>query len=422
MPEVKTPDIRGINLNEPALFRLDNGIPVYIIDSGKQDLIRLELIFNAGYYVQSAPLQALTSGMMMKEGTSNYSSKEIAETVDHYGTYFETLIDQDTSCLCLYSLFKNLENVLPVLKEVVRNPVFPEEELSVFIAKNKQQFIIHSKKVEYQAKVNFNSNIFGYDHPYGRKADLKDFDLLNRDQIIDFYKTNYSSSNCKIFISGKSATDTLSLLNTHFGGDHWNINYDTNHNAIRQNPVTEKKQLIHKEDALQSAVRIGKPLFNKLHPDYSGLRVLMTILGGYFGSRLMTNIREDKGYTYGIGSGMVSLLNGGYMFISTETGIEHTSNTLKEIYYELDKLREEFVSPEELDLVKNYMLGEMLHNFDGPFDQADRYRSVVDYGLDFKYYRKSIDDIQKIEIYDLKQLAEKYLDPGSFYEVIAGKL
>jgi len=422
MPEVKTPDIRGINLNEPALFRLDNGIPVYIIDSGKQDLIRLELIFNAGYYVQSAPLQALTSGMMMKEGTSNYSSKEIAETVDHYGTYFETLIDQDTSCLCLYSLFKNLEKVLPVIEEVVRNPVFPEEELSIFIAKNKQQFIIHSKKVEYQAKVNFNSNIFGYNHPYGKKADLKDFDLLNRDQIVDFYRTNYSSSNCKIFISGKSATDTLSLLNTHFGGDHWNVNYNTNHNAIRQNPVTEKKQFIHKEDALQSAVRIGKPLFNKLHPDYSGLKILMTILGGYFGSRLMTNIREEKGYTYGIGSGMVSLLNGGYMFISTETGIEHTSNTLKEIYYELDKLREEIVSPEELDLVKNYMLGEMLHNFDGPFDQADRYRSVVDYGLDFKYYRKSIDDIQKIEPYDLKQLAEKYLDPDSFYEVIAGKL
>ncbi len=119
---------------------------------------------------------------------------------------------------------------------------------------------------------------------------------------------------------------------------------------------------------------------------------------------------------------MHSLLDGGYMYISTETGVEHTSNTLEEIYYELYKLRNEIVSSEELDLVKNYMLGEMLHNFDGPFDLADRYRSVVDYGLDFNYYSKSIDTIIKIEPQDLKQLAEKYLNPESFYEVIAGKM
>ena len=136
----------------------------------------------------------------------------------------------------------------------------------------------------------------------------------------------------------------------------------------------------------------------------------------------MTNIREDKGYTYGIGAGMHSLLNGGYMFISTETGVEHTSNALEEIYYELYRLRNEMVSSEELDLVKNYMLGEMLHNFDGPFDVADRYRSVVNYGLDFNHYKKSIDNILEIEPHDLKRLAEKYLDPDSFYEVIAGKL
>ncbi len=422
VPEVKTPDIKGINLFEPETFRLDNGIPVHVIDRGKRDLLRLELIFKAGYYVQSAPLLAFATGMMMKEGTSKYSSVEIAETIDHYGTYFENLIDQDMSCLCLYSMSENLKYVLPVIQDILLKPVFPEDELTVFRAKHKQQFIINSKKVEYQAKVNFNSNIFGHEHPYGQKVELKDFDLLSREQIIDFYQKNYSSSNCKIIVSGRSASDTIDLLNDYFGILNWSTKNGFEHNEPDQKPAAEKKQLIYKEDAIQSAIRIGKPMFNKLHPDYTGLKVLMTVLGGYFGSRLMSNIREDKGYTYGIGSGMVSLLNGGYMFISTETGIEYTSETLKEIYFELDKLRNEIISEEELELVKNYMLGELLHNFDGPFDIADRYRSVIEYDRDFKYYRESIESIKKISKDDLKQLAEKYLEPDSFYEVIAGKL
>ncbi len=422
IPEVKSPDIKGINLEEPQECILDNGIPVYVIDSGKQDLIRLDVIFKAGQYVEPAPLLALATGRIMKEGTSRYSSKEIAETIDHYGTYFESLIDQDVSCMCLYSLRKNLKKVLPVIKDVIMDPVFPVDELQIFTAKSKQQFIVNSKKVEYQAKVNFNSNIFGDEHPYGKKTELKDFDLLNRDQLVDFYQTNYSSANCKIIVSGKSASDTLDQINSHFGRDQWNISYSTDHKKHYQNPSQDKKQFILKEDALQSAIRIGKPLFNKLHRDYDALKVLMTILGGYFGSRLMANVREENGYTYGIGAGMNSLINGGYMFISTETGVEYTSDALKEIYYELERIRTETVSDEELELVKNYMIGEMLQNFDGPFDLADRYRSVIDYGLDFDYFRKSIDNILKIEPYELKQLAEKYLEPASFYEVVAGKI
>jgi len=422
VPEVRTPDIKGINLDEPQVYKLDNGIPVYVIDHGKQDLVRLDFLFKAGYYFQSDPLVALACGRMMKEGTSRYSSKEIAEVIDHYGTYFESLIDSDVSCFCLYSLKKNLEKVLPVIKEIIIDPIFPEEELLIFTAKSKQQFIVNNQKVEYQAKVNFNSKIFGDEHPYGKKDELNDFNKLNREQLLSFYQTNYSSANCKIIVSGKSASDTLDLINSQFGRDEWNISGTSDHNDPKQNPGEDKKHFILKEDALQSAIRIGKPLFNRQHPDYTALKVLMTILGGYFGSRLMANIREDKGYTYGIGAGLHSLINGGYMYISTETGVEYTSDTLKEIYYELEKIRTETISDDELGLVKNYMIGEMLHGFDGPFDLADKYRSVIDYGLDFKYFRKSIDDILNIEPHDLKKLAEQYLEPASFYEVVAGKI
>jgi len=171
---------------------------------------------------------------------------------------------------------------------------------------------------------------------------------------------------------------------------------------------------------LQSAIRIGAPSINKRHEDYQGLKVLNVILGGYFGSRLMKNIREEKGYTYGINSSVVSLNLTGLISISTEVSNKFTRCAIDEIYKEIRRLQSEPVDKEELSVVRNYMLGELVRMFDGPFASAESFRSAWEYGLDNSYYKRFADRIQSIEPDELKALAQKYYNTDDLYEVTAG--
>jgi predicted Zn-dependent peptidase len=210
-------------------------------------------------------------------------------------------------------------------------------------------------------------------------------------------------------------------LNDHFGGDDWRgtVNPTIVVPPIQTDP--EKEHLVHMDEALQSAIRVGKILFNKTHKDFQPLQILNTVFGGYFGSRLMSNIREDKGYTYGIGSGIVSLQNGGYFFISTEVGVDVCANALHEIYFEMDRLREELITKDELQLVKNYLLGTFLRSVDGPFAMAERFKGILQYNLGYDYFDKYIATIKAVSASELRDLANKYFDKNSMIELVVGK-
>jgi predicted Zn-dependent peptidase len=181
------------------------------------------------------------------------------------------------------------------------------------------------------------------------------------------------------------------------------------------------KALIEKDKVYQSAIRIGKILFNKHHPDFLAMQILNTILGGYFGSRLMKNIRENKGYTYGIGSMIVSLHHSGYFVIASEVGKDVCRAALKEIYKEMKILRETTIPEDELTVVKHYLMGEVIRMFDGPFALAESLKAIVEYGLDYDYYDKTIETIKHTTARQLLDLANQYFAPGTFTEIVAGK-
>jgi predicted Zn-dependent peptidase len=183
----------------------------------------------------------------------------------------------------------------------------------------------------------------------------------------------------------------------------------------------QRTHFIEKPDAIQSAVRVGRLLFNKKDPDYFKFQVLNTVLGGYFGSRLMANIREDKGYTYGIGSGLASLVNGGYFFISTEVGVDVTNNTLSEIYKEIKLLREQPVNNEELETVRNYVLGQFLRSVDGPYSLADKFKAIWEFGLGYDYFENYFKAVKTITPKEIQELANKYLQEEDLIELVVGK-
>lgn len=418
-PLFKTVD--KIEMIQATEKRLRNNIPVYAVNAGTQELIKIEFIFSAGMYQQHLPLQATTASAMLEEGTSKLSAAEIADAVDFYGAFLETGVSQDYASVVLYTLNKHMKSTLPVIEQLIKDSIFPQEEIDTHLQNKKQLFLVNNQKVATVARKRFGELLFGEKHPYGINVKEKDFDVINIHHLKDFYNAYYRANSCKIVLAGKVNDDVYTMLDEHFGGNDWLATNDLSRPGTAINSSREHEQLIYKEDAMQSAIRIGKILFNKTHPDYQPMQIVNTILGGYFGSRLMSNIREDKGYTYGIGSGMVSLKHGGYFFISTEVGVDVCKKATDEIYFELKRLRTEVLPEEELQLVKNYMLGTFLRSVDGPFAMAEKFKGIMEYNLGYDYFDRYIATIKAFSASDVMRLATTYLNEDSMIELVVGK-
>jgi len=402
--------------------RLKNNIPVYYINAGTADVVKIDFIFEAGTYYQPSALTASTANSLLTEGTTNYTSAQIAEKLDFFGSSVRLDVDKHTATVTVLSLRKHLPQTLEIVEDILKNANFPEHELQTYLMKRRQQFTVEMSKVEVLSHRRFTEVLFGEKHPYSRNVQLVDFEQEDlRANILTFYRNFYNSRNCKIIASGKISDDEIHLLENYFGGNDWIKDYRIFKPSYLFESSKTAKHFVAKDDAVQSAIRIGKPLINKLHDDFHGLQVLNTIFGGYFGSRLMSNLREDKGFTYGISSAAVSLKDTGFFIIATNVASEVCDDALQEIYFEAEELCRKAVPDEELRLVKNYLTGELQRMFDGAFALASSFKSILDFDLDYTYYDKLISTVKNITPNELKDLANKYLQPESFYEVVAGK-
>jgi len=173
-------------------------------------------------------------------------------------------------------------------------------------------------------------------------------------------------------------------------------------------------------ESLQASIRIGNRLFNRQHPDSHGLSVLNTLLGGYFGSRLMANIREDKGYTYNISSVVDFMQFDGCFYISTEVGNEFAQLALQEIYREMELLQTELVDEEELLMVQNYLMGNFLAALDGPFNVSEVVKIIVSEELPLSFFREGVQNVRDITAEEIQRLAQIYLQRDNMWEVIVG--
>jgi predicted Zn-dependent peptidase len=356
---------------------------------------------------------------MLEEGSANFTAAEIAEKFDYYGAYIQLTVDQNQGFVNVVTLGKYLPEILEVMEDMIKRSVFPEHELEVLIAKNKQKWLLENEKVRTLCQKKFTQVLFGDAHPYTINNKLEDFDRITRDELTKFYRKFYHSGNCHIIAAGKVDDAVLQMIDERFGGNDW-LGGKVEIPEYEINSSAEKKHHVVKANGIQSAIRVGKFWVPKTHPDYHALSVLVTILGGYFGSRLMTNIREEKGYTYGIGSFALTFKKASYLIISTEVGNEYVEPTLTEIAAEMKRLQNELISEDELETVKSYLLGEFLRDFDGPFALAGSFKAINDFNLDYSFYDNYLHVLRTVTSEELKQLALKYLNPEDFYTVVAG--
>lgn len=410
----------GFKINEPGKIMLDNGIPLYVINKGTQELVRISLVFGAGAWYEDLPFTAQACNLMLREGTSLMASAEIEEKLDFYGAFLETAVEQDNSYVSLYSLNKHVHELLPLIGDIIRQASFPEKEFEIMIGRQKQFLAVNEQKVNYLARTRFSALIFGPEHPYGTYRQSSHLKNINIAALKAFHHQHYTPGNCRIVVAGKVSDELISMINHTFGNKGWenellpSRDFDSSGNA-------KFKHYLVKKDALQAAIRIGKQLFNRTHPDFLGMQVLNTVLGGYFGSRLMTNLREDKGYTYGVGSALISLQHSGSFFITSEVDADSAHQAAEEVYREIDRLCTDLVPDGELQLVKNYLIGRFMRSIDGPFALADMLMSVLEPGLDMSYFNRYTEVVRSITATELRDLARKHLDPSTFHEIIVGK-
>lgn len=410
--------VEEVNLPKPNITYLDNGIPIYIINMGKIDATRIEVIFNAGRPYEHKPTVARATAALLKEGTKSYTSSEIAEMFDFYGGSIGTPIGMDSSSVVMYSLNKYLDKLLPLFAEIVWHPAFPEKELNTFVDNCIQDLQVELAKNEIVAFRQLTEAIFGENHPYGYNSKKENYKALTISDLEKHHKSYYHAGNAAIVLSGIVTQQAIDTINHLFG----QIKQERGNSLLLSDASRAKPSQIFlpKTDGSQTAIAIGCRLFNRKHADYVGMFVLNTILGGYFGSRLMNNIREDKGYTYNIASSLEVSAHDGYLYISTEVGNEFTKETLNEIYQEIAILQTELVPADELQMVKNYILGNMLNLLDGPFNVAEVYKTYISENLDVTHFDFFVKEVKAITPTQIRALAQQYLKREDLFEVIVG--
>lgn len=414
-------EVSSIKLPAIQQFQFSNGIPAYVINAGSQDVLKLEFIFKAGRWNEPGKGVAAAVSALLKDGTSKHSSNEISDFIEFYGATLNTQAFIDNSSVTLFTLNKYLDQLIPLLKEILTEAVFPEKELGIYVQNSKQRLLVNLGKVEFLGQRKFTEALFGKDHPVGYTTSTEDLDNLKTDVLQQFYREYFCSDNCKIILSGKVEQQTVDAVEKLFGGNDWHSDIRLK-TSIKLNPSAEKKFYEAKPDAVQSAIRIGKRFVGRKHPDYSKLKVLNTVFGGYFGSRLMSNLREDKGFCYGIFSSMVPFAEDAYLCISTEVGADVTERAALEIYAEMKLLCHELISEEELHTVKSFTMGTLLADVDGPFNASEVLRGLVAYDLKEDFFYHNIAQIQSVTPEELRRLACQYFAPETMTEVIIGKL
>ncbi len=398
-------------------YLLDNGIEVYAIEAGAEEVLQAEWVFFAGNWYEEQNMVAATTNYLLKNGTASKTAFEINEHFEYYGAYLNRGCYNETAAISMHCLNKHAKELIPVVAELVADAIFPEDELQLYKQNNKQRLSVNLKKCDFVAGRLIDEYVYGIEHPYGKYSSAAAYDALTRQQLQDYYQQYYQQGKCIIFIAGKLPADIINQLNRHFG--LLNINNKRVDKSHLVYPALKKKyRVTNDKDGVQGAIRMARTFPNRQHPDFTSAMVLNNLFGGFFGSRLMSNIREDKGYTYGIHSYLQNHVHESAWMISTEAGRDVCEATITEVYKEMDKLRRELVGDEELLLVKNYMIGSILGDLDGPFHIIAKWKNIILNQLPESFFYDSVDTIKSVSAVTLNELANKYFVPEDFYELV----
>lgn len=418
------PPIHDIQQIQPALPDtkvLTNGIVLHGFNGLKNDILKLDLVFNAGKWVEPHQMVAEFTARLFKSGTAQFDAHALSEKIEFLGSSIKAGVGYNTFTVSVSCMNKHLEATLNLLLLCLNEINFPENEITHEQQKAKSQLKLALEKNDYIADITFRKLLFGENHPYGYASSVEAIDAIARKSLLDYYDTYVIPSLCTLYIAGKYAHHELTVIENTIGKWHKTPLVDNSALHLPEFPEIPKNPVfIKKEKSVQSSIVIGNIGIDRMHEDYPAFILLNTIFGGYFGSRLMSNIREEKGLTYGIYSSLFILKHTAVFSIQTDTNVDTKDLCLSEIYKEMERLQTELIPEEEIRLARNYLLGKFLHRTDGPFNQMDVYKSYCIENVNISKFEEIVEGIRQQTAVSLQRVAQKYFLKEKMLEVVVG--
>lgn len=414
-------EIEKVDLLQHEKIILSNGLELYLIPAGKQALVKVDVIFDAGSANSLDPVLPSAVNALLNDGTTKHNSFQIADIIDGKGAFYMPDIQKDYAQTSMYLLNKFAKDLMPLYTEMINNSVFPEEEIDNYRRSMKQRFLVENEKVNVQSYQAFINSLFGKNSNYADNTKAEDFDGISRDNVLEFYNGGIRNKAKFIIASGMIDDEIKNEIITQFEKIKIDDESITNDFLI-YGDVGSKDDWIKtgSKNKQQVSMRIGRPTVGSDHEDYWGLSLLNTILGGYFGSRLNKVIREEKGLTYGVHSHITKLKRATFLSIHAELNAENWEEAYASIIEVFDGLKKEAVSNDELEMVRRYIKGSLLQSLDGAFENSSYLKNSLVYGLNAKRVNQYINYLDQIKPQDLIRIAEQYLQEKDFYKIVAG--
>lgn len=415
-PEFKIPE--DFELLYPEKFSLKNGIQVFFFPTKGIDAVKIDITClgqRDKLPLEQTLLPSFTL-QMLSEGTENKTAADLANFLDFHASEISPILTFSKEGLSVLSTQKHLMPVLDLLIEMIQKPAFPVEMLDKRKSQRKLSLQLEREKTNSRAGQLFRKGLFGAAHPYGFEVGEKEVDIVTPEKI-RFYNDQLLWQETEVFISGDFSMEKLDATLQYFE----QIPIKPKAEGILLPEINPMEHLYeNRETAVQSSIRLGYLSIPKNHPDFIPLSVFNTILGGYFGSRLIKNIREDKGHTYGIYSSLAEIGNSNYWVVSADVQKSFNRAVISEIHHEIQRLVNEPMEHEELETVRNFQIGQMLSRFSSSFDLMDRFRAVHHSDLELDFYSKKLDFLKSFSTRDILETGEKYFKNSPFIEVIVG--
>ena len=410
------------NLPKPFETELSNGLKVVIIEDDRHPLISFRLAFRTGDIEDADGEIGVTSAMtaILTEGTERLNSREIAEEIERLGASLSANAGMDNSIVSASTLSNYKSEVIGLLAELVLTPTFPQDELDLYKQNSIEGIKFQRSQPDFLADEQVAGIMYG-SHPYGiHSSTAEDLTKLTREQLIAAHKRIFIPNNATLFVVGDvDSSELVKEIESLFGG--WERGEITN-SEFPELPVRTKRSLtiVDRPGSTQSNIVLANLGITRKHPDYFPVLVMNQILGAGASSRLFMNLREEKGYTYGAYSRTYSKRLAGTFEATSEVRTAVTGDSLKEFFFELERIRDEQASEEELSDAKNFLTGvfpiraETQTGLTGLIVAQKLYDLPEDY-LDT--YRENVD---AITLEDVQMAANKYISPDKIAMVIVG--
>lgn len=407
-----------ISFIQPTKRTLPNGVPLYFNPTPDLGVVRIEINAESlrGEMGMNKKLVGFFTLHMLLEGTKTKTALELDDFFDYYASEVEIISSFEHQGLALLTTKKHFEKVLPVFRELMTEAIFPEKELIKRKSQKALNISIQYEKNAVRASHLFRQQLFGSDHPYGMISEVSDVNLIEREDLVNFYE-HYLWVNPEIFLTGDLKEEDIQLIMNTLGDLPVQ-----NHPSGAPSFTNIGKDLLieNREKSVQSSIRLGCHLVPKSHPDYHALSVFNTFLGGYFGSRLIKNIREDKGHTYGIYSSIGGLKASDYWVIAADVKKEFTAEVIEEIHKEIAILQQQEISASEIETVRNYLIGNLLTSFSSPFELINRFKGIHQAGQDFRFFENRLEFLKKFQAADIQRVGQQVISADLIVGSIVG--